>query len=112
MALEYGQGGGISVKMAGPLGGGGGGSNGKMSQVALPASAWKGAESPFSQEVAIDAVSANSIVELRPTIEQIEQMLDFAITINNNGGVTTAYAIGRKPEQDLSLAVSVTEVTV
>ena len=112
MALDYGTGGNITVVMEGPFAGGGGGTSAKLTEVTLLAANWKGAESPYSQVVAIDDVSVNSMVNLQPSVEQLEIFhdKDIAFTTENDGGVVTVYAIGDKPTNDYTIQATVMEV--
>lgn len=110
MALDYGTGGTITVSMEGPFGNGG--SNVKITEITLLAANWKGAESPYSQVVAIDDVSVNSMVNLHPSVEQMEifHEKDLAFTTENEGGVVTVFAIGDKPKNDYTMQASIMEV--
>ena len=110
MALQYGSGGGISVAMEGPFGGSG--SAVKLVDITLLASAWKGAESPFSQVVTVEDVSVNSMVNLHPSVEQLEIFhdKDLAFSTENDDGVVTVYAIGDKPTRDYTIQASIMEV--
>ena len=111
MALEYGTGGNVTVKMAGPFGSSGG-SMVKLANIALPAANWKGAESPYSQVVSVDGVSVNSKVDLQPSVEQLEIFCgkDLAFTTVNSGGVVTVYAIGDRPKSDYTIQATIMEV--
>lgn len=111
MALDYGTGGTYTVSMAGPFGGIGGGSV-KITEVTLLAANWKGAISPYSQVVEIADVSVNSMVNLHPSVEQLEIFhdKDLAFTTENEGGVVTVFAIGDKPQNDYTIQASVMEV--
>lgn len=111
MAQQYGEGGGITVTMDGPFGGGGG-SYAKITNITLPASEWKGAVSPYSQVVEVDSVSVNSQVNLQPSVEQLEifHEKDIAFTTKNDGGVVTVYAVGDKPTNDYTIQATVMEV--
>ena len=113
MALDYGTGGTISVSMEGPFGSGGGGSV-KITEVTLLSANWKGAVSPYSQIVEIADVSVNSMVNLHPSVEQLEIFhdKDLAFTTENEGGVVTVFAIGDKPQNDYTIQASVMEVVV
>ena len=110
MALQYGSGGGISVAMAGPFGGSGAAV--KLTQITLLAANWKGAESPYSQVVAVEGVSVNSKVDLQPSVEQLEIFhdKDIAFSTENDDGVVTVYAIGDKPRNDYTIQASIMEV--
>ena len=110
MAQQYGEGGSISVQMAGPFGGGG--TSAKITYITLRAADWKGAESPYSQVVAVDAVSVNSMVNLQPNVEQLENFRnkELALTTENDGGVVTVFAIGDKPTEDYTIQATILEV--
>ena len=111
MALEYGTGGNVTVKMAGPVGGSGG-TSAKLTEIVLPAANWKGAESPYSQVVSVDGVSVNSKVDLQPSVEQLEIFhdKDIAFSTENDGGVVTVYAIGDRPTSDYTIQATIMEV--
>lgn len=110
MALNYGSGGTITVSMEGPFGGSG--SAVKITEVTLLAANWKGAESPYSQVVDIADISVNSMVDLHPSVEQLEIFhdKDLAFTTENEDGVVTVFAIGDKPQNDYTIQVSIMEV--
>lgn len=113
MAQQYGAGGGISVKMAGPFSGGsGGGVSSRVDNINVLASAWKGGESPFSQVVELNSVSIRSKVDLQLSAEQneITARYGIAFTTENNGGVITVYALGNKPTEDFTIQATITEV--
>lgn len=110
MAQQYGSGGTVSVTMEGPFAGLGGTS--KLSSLTMYSGAWKGAASPYSQVVEVSGVSVNSKVDLQPGSAQLELMRNMrtAFTTENDGGVVTVYAIGEKPEVDITMQVTITEV--
>ena len=97
--------------MAGPFGSVGGTSV-KLTNIALPAANWKGAESPYSQVVNVDGVSVNSKVDLQPSVEQLEIFhdKDIAFSTENDGGVVTVYAIGDRPTSDYTIQATIMEV--
>lgn len=111
MAHQYGDGGGITVKLAGPYGGGSG-TGVKLTTITLYASRWKGATSPYSQVVPVDSVSVNSMVNMQPSVEQLEIFhdKDLAFVTENDGGVVTVYAIGDKPANDYTIQATIMEV--
>ena len=110
MALSYGNGDNYTVQMEGPFGSVG--SSGKITTVTLTAAGWKNAESPFFQTVEIAGISESSVVMILPDKEQVAKFCvdGTALHIENDSGVTTAYAIGTKPNEDLVLQVTLTEV--
>lgn len=106
MALNYGNAATFTVRMEGPFGSVGG-TVVKLTSITLPAADWKGAESPYFQVVAVEGVSVNSMVDLQPSVEQIENT---AFTTENDGGVVTVYAIGDKPTNDYTIQATIMEV--
>ena len=111
MVQQYGEGGSYTVQMAGPYGNGGAGV--KLTSITLLASAWKGGESPYSQVVAVEGVSVNSMVSMQPSVEQLDIFhdKDIAFTTENDGGIVTVYAIGDKPLNDYTIQATIMEVT-
>lgn len=112
MAQQYGNSSNITVKMGGPYGNAGG-SSAKITEIEIPAAAWKGASSTFSQEVIVDVISVNSRVDLIPSVEQIMELREngIALVAGNDAGVVTIYAFGNKPAKDYSIYATVSEVT-
>jgi len=110
MALSYGNSSNFTVQMEGPFGSVG--SSGKNAQITLKAADWKNGESPFFQAVAVPGISESSVVDMQATKEQVAMLCSggIALHMENDGGVTTAYAIGNKPAEDLTLQVTITEV--
>lgn len=110
MALEYGTGGTITVSMAGPFGGSG--TSAKLTNITLLADNWKGATSPYSQVVTVEGVSVNSMVDLQPSVEQLEIFhdKDIAFSTENDGGVVTVYVVGDKPTSDYTIQATIMEV--
>lgn len=88
--------------------------NVRIGNVTLPASKWKGEASLYSQVVSIAGVTANSQVDLTPSVEQLAifHNKDLAFVTENEGGIVTVYAIGEKPENDYTIQVTITEVAV
>lgn len=111
MALSYGESTETSVQMEGPFGTAV--AKNKMTQIHLPADGWKGAVSPYAQTVSVDGISTSSMVDLNPTHEQIEQMhsMDIALMAENISGDVTVYAIGDKPEMDMTIQATIMEVS-
>lgn len=118
---EYGSGGGFTVRMDGPYAGRvgsdeGGGSVVKLATISVPASAWKGGTSPYSQEIHVDGISVNSVVDINLSTDQIEQLRsenkNIAFTTENDAGVVTLIAIGSKPSKDLVFQTKIVDVLV
>ena len=110
MVNDYGTSSSYEVQMEGPFGSVG--SSGKITEISLPAANWKNAESPFFQPVEIAGISESSKVDILPNKEQVAKFCvdGTMLMIENDGGLATAYVIGTKPEEDLTLQVTVTEV--
>lgn len=88
--------------------------NVRIGEVALPASAWNGTDSPYWQIVSIATVTTNTQVDLTPSAAQLSVFhhKDLAFVTENEDGVVTVYAIGQKPENDYTIQVTMTEVIV
>lgn len=86
---------------------------GKVGEVRLTASGWRGNGNLYSQVVNIAGVTENSQVDLTPSIEQLAIFYekDLAFVTENEDGVVTVYAIGQKPQNDYTIQVTITEVT-
>ena len=85
-----------------------------VKQISLPAASWMGAESPYSQTVTISGITVNSKVDIQMDATALGVLIDSgtsAIWIENNNGTLTAKALGEKPNANLSVQVTITEVT-
>lgn len=93
---------------------GGSGTAIRLVEVTLFASAWVGEESPYSQVVVIEGTTEYSLVDLQPSVEQLEifHEKDLAFTTENEDGIVTVYAIGDKPTMDYIVQATVTEVRI
>lgn len=85
----------------------------RIVSVSLPASKWTGSGNLYSQVVSIAGVTANSQVNLTPSIEQLSIFYEKDLTFitENDGGVVTVYVIGQKPQNDYTIQADVVEVT-
>ena len=75
---------------------------------------WSGND-PYTQTVSVSGatITANSMVNLQPSVQQIILLLQAgvtALTTENNNGVITVYAIGGAPMQSMTMQCSVCEV--
>lgn len=86
----------------------------RLAEVTLIASEWRGEFSPYSQVVNIDGITQNSLVDLQPSVSQLEifHEKDLAFTTENDNGVVTVYAIGDKPTLDYTIQATIMEVSV
>ena len=86
----------------------------RIANVDLLSANWVGTASPYSQVVQIDGITEYSQVDLTPSIEQLIIFYDkdLGFVTENEDGVVTVYAIGQKPENDYTIQVTITEVSV
>lgn len=84
----------------------------KMTTITLSAANWTGVNSPYSQEVTMNGVTANSKLDLQPTPTQLVDLQnnDIALMMSNDNGTVTAYALNYKPTSDYTMQVLITEV--
>ena len=81
-------------------------------ELTLREDAWRGAVSPWSQTVEIPGAGSTSKIDLQPDPGQLEQMrcLGLALAAVNDNGLVTVLAFGARPEEDMTLQATVTEV--
>lgn len=86
----------------------------RVADVELLAANWVSAGNHHSQVVTIEGVTANSQVDLTPSVEQLVVFYekDLTFVTENEDGVVTVYAIGQKPENDYTIQATITEVRV
>lgn len=91
-----------------------GSASARIGYVTILANKWVGTASPYSQVVTVEGVTENSQVDLTPSVEQLSIWFykELAFVAVNDGGVVTVCAIGQKPENDYTIQVTITEVTV
>lgn len=74
---------------------------------------WEGSD-PYTQTVNLTGVTANSMVDLMPSLEVQSRLFGDGVTamyIDNTNGVLTATAIGGQPSTSLSIPVLITELS-
>ena len=93
---------------------GGNSASAKIGEITLLADGWVGNASPYSQVVELEGVTENSQVDITPNVEQLAIFYEKDITFvtENIGGVVTVYVIGQKPQNDYTIQVTITEVTI
>lgn len=82
----------------------------KRASVILPTASW----SNLSQTVTISGITANSKVDIQMDATSLGVLIDSgtsAIWMENNNGTITAKCIGDKPNADMTVQVTITEVT-
>lgn len=85
----------------------------RIATITLSTSAWIGSSAPYSQVVTVNTVTPATKIELNPTVAQIVslQSEDIALTAENNNGVVTVYSFGGKPSIDMTMQVTLMEVS-
>ena len=80
--------------------------------IKLSAAKWVGDASPYSQVVSIKGVTEFSKVDLQLSADQLTEFhdMDLSLTTENNEGVVTVFAIGDKPNNDITIQATLTEV--
>ena len=84
----------------------------KATMISLPVSGWTGSGLLYSQTVSVPIVTANSQVELRPSPNQLEELLatEISLTAVNESGTMIVFAIGGKPISDYVMQIIISEV--
>lgn len=85
----------------------------KKNTLSLPTASWAGS-GPYTQTVTITGITVNSKVDIQMDATALGVLIDSgtsAIWIENNNGTLTAKALGEKPNANLSVQVTITEVT-
>lgn len=86
----------------------------KKTGVTLTAAGWEGTASPYTQTVTLSGITANSKVDIQMDATSLGVLIDSgtsAIWMENNNGTITAKCIGDKPNADMTVQVTITEVT-
>ena len=68
---------------------------------------WTGA-GPYTQSINVGA-TANSKIDIQPSVELINNA--YKLTTKNDNGSVVVYAVGEKPSSDMSLQITITEVS-
>ena len=85
----------------------------RISTISLPKASWTGSASPYYQTVTINTVTAATKIELNPTVAQIVSLQndDIALMAENNNGAVKVYSFGGKPSGDITMQVTLMEVS-
>ena len=79
--------------------------------ISLPAASWVEEGSVYKQTVTISSATPTSQVDLRPSQEQLQNMIASGISLMtaNDNGTVTVFSIGGVPESDYSIQAIVSE---
>ena len=82
--------------------------------IELPADAWVEEGTIYKQIVTISSATSNSLIELRPSQEQLQELLTSGVSLMtaNDSGIVTVFSIGGVPASDYSIQSIVSEVNV
>ena len=82
--------------------------------IELPADAWVEEGTIYKQIVTISSSTSNSLIELRPSQEQLQELLTSGVSLMtaNDSGTVTVFSIGGVPASDYSIQAIVLEVNV
>lgn len=82
-----------------------------LKSVTMPYKSWSGS-GPYTQTLTVSGITANSKIDMQASAATISSIVEgeFSITIKNDNGTITAYAVGKKPAVDLALTLSITEI--
>lgn len=86
----------------------------KKTGVTLTAAGWEGTASPYTQTVTLSGITVNSKVDIQMDATSLGVLIDSgtsAIWMENSNGTITAKCIGDKPNADMTVQVTITEVT-
>lgn len=94
------------------IGGAGGGSAPRFTTIMLSEANWVSDSGLWSQSITVNGATANSKIDLCPTAIQFNDLQNSstALTVQNDNGAITAWAIGGKPVQDYTIQAMITEV--
>lgn len=86
----------------------------KVMTISLLVSDWEGASSPYYQIITSDYFTANSMVDLQPTPEQLATWQDdgLAFATQNDNGTVKVFVAGGLPNADITVQIKVQEVIV
>ena len=82
--------------------------------IELHANAWVEEGTIYKQTVSISSATSNSLIELKPSQEQLQELLTSGISLMtaNDSGTITVFSIGGVPASDYSIQAIVSEVNV
>ena len=83
-------------------------------KIELPADAWVEEGTIYKQTVSISSATSSSLIELKPSQEQLQELLTSGVSLMtaNDSGTVTVFSIGGVPASDYSIQAIVSEVNV
>lgn len=87
----------------------------KVVNITFVAENWSELEIGYKQTVTVPNGNTKTLVSLQPTPAQVMMLAEtgvIALMVNNNGGVFEAFAVGEKPNAEITLQATLTEVDV
>lgn len=86
----------------------------RISNITLLAASWVGSDSPYTQTITLAGTTVNSKVDVQMDATALGILVDSSTTalwVENSNGTLTAKALGEKPNADLSIQVTISEVS-
>ena len=82
--------------------------------IELPADAWVEEGTIYKQTVSISSATSSSLIELKPSQEQLQELLTSGVSLMtaNDSGTVTVFSIGGVPASNYSIQAIVSEVNV
>lgn len=111
MPTSYGSASNFTAKFTGPYSSTAGA---KIVDLVIYRRNWKEAVSPYTQEITVEGVSANSVVDLAADSETLDILSKSrsVVYLENDGGTVRAVAVGGKPTEDLAVQAIIQEGVV
>ena len=82
--------------------------------IELPSDAWVEEGTVYKQTVSISSATSNSLIELKPSQEQLQELLTSGVSLMtaNDSGTVTVFSIGGVPVSNYFIQAIVSEVNV
>lgn len=111
MANSYGSASNFTAQFTGPYSSAAGA---KVVDLVIYQRNWKEAVSPYTQEITVKGVSANSVIDLAADSETLDILSKSrsVVYLENDGGTVRAVAVGGKPAEDLTVQAVIQEGVV
>ena len=85
----------------------------RLTTINLDKSLWTGSASPYKQTVSVSSATANTKIDLQPTVAQLTSLQndDISLMAENNSGAVTIYSFGGKPSSNMAIQAMLMEVS-